>query len=232
MSRRLTQEFEFETGIEAGHEGAPLVVGNTMYMVGPFPNKLFALNLANKGALKWVFNPRANPFAEGKACCDIVNRGAAYATHPAHPDGLIIYAVLDTTVVAVNARTGPRSVAPEGRQGRDRRNDDHRAAGRRRQGDRRQQRRRVRRARLHHRPQRRQRHGRVEGVQHRPRRRGADPGRVPALLSQGPGHQPRRHHLARQSVADRRRHVVDGADLRPAAQPAVPRHLQSGAVEP
>jgi len=103
---RLTQEFEFKTGIEAGHEGAPLVVGNTMYMVGPFPNKLFALNLANKGALKWVFNPRADPFAEGKACCDIVNRGAAYATHPAHPDGLIIYAVLDTTVVAVNARTG------------------------------------------------------------------------------------------------------------------------------
>lgn len=103
---RLTQEFEFETGIEAGHEGAPLVVGNTMYMVGPFPNKLFALNLANKGSLRWVFNPRANPFAEGKACCDIVNRGAAYATHPAHPDGLIIYAVLDTTVVAVNARTG------------------------------------------------------------------------------------------------------------------------------
>ena len=103
---RLTQEFEFKTGIEAGHEGAPLVVGNTMYMVGPFPNKLFALNLANRGALRWVFNPRANPFAEGKACCDIVNRGAAYATHPAHPDGLIIYAVLDTTVVAVNAKTG------------------------------------------------------------------------------------------------------------------------------
>ena len=103
---RLTQEFEFETGIEAGHEGAPLVVGNTMYMVGPFPNKLFALDVANKGQLKWVFNPRANAFAEGKACCDIVNRGAAYATHRSHPSGLIIYAVLDTTVVAVNAVTG------------------------------------------------------------------------------------------------------------------------------
>ncbi len=103
---RLTQEFEFKTGIEAGHEGAPLVVGNTMYMVGPFPNKLFALDLAKKGSLKWEFNPRADPFAEGKACCDIVNRGAAYAEHRAHRDGLIIYAVLDTTVVAVNAKTG------------------------------------------------------------------------------------------------------------------------------
>ncbi|MCY7398539.1 MAG: PQQ-dependent dehydrogenase, methanol/ethanol family [Sphingomonas bacterium] len=102
----LRQEFEFETGVEAGHEGAPLVVGNTMYMVGPFPNKLFALDVANQGRLKWVFDPKANAFAEGKACCDIVNRGAVFATHPAHPNGLIIYAVLDTTVVAVDAVTG------------------------------------------------------------------------------------------------------------------------------
>ena len=103
---RLTQEFEFETGVEAGHEGAPLVVGNTMYMVGPFPNKLFALDVANRGRLKWVFDPKANAFAEGKACCDIVNRGAVYARPASHPNGLIIYAVLDTTVVAVDAMTG------------------------------------------------------------------------------------------------------------------------------
>ena len=103
---RLTQEFEFETGIEAGHEGAPLVVGNTMYMVSPFPNKLFALDVANKGRLKWVFDPKVDPFAEGKACCDIVNRGAVFARHPSHPNGLVIYALLDTTVVAVNAVTG------------------------------------------------------------------------------------------------------------------------------
>ena len=75
--RRLTQEFEFETGIEAGHEGAPLVVGNTMYMVGPFPEQIVRAQPRQQGALRWVFNPRANPFAEGKACCDIVNRGAA-----------------------------------------------------------------------------------------------------------------------------------------------------------
>jgi hypothetical protein len=29
--------------LQSGHEGAPLVVGNTMYIVEPFPNKLFAL---------------------------------------------------------------------------------------------------------------------------------------------------------------------------------------------
>jgi lanthanide-dependent methanol dehydrogenase len=97
---RLEQEFEFTTGVLAGHEGAPLVVGSTMYVVGPFPNRLFALDLTRAGRVKWVFNPRADRFAQDKACCDIVNRGAAFA------DGKIIYNALDTTVVAVNATTG------------------------------------------------------------------------------------------------------------------------------
>jgi PQQ-dependent dehydrogenase (methanol/ethanol family) len=96
----LREEFHFSTGVEAGHEGSPLVVGTTMYIVAPFPNKLFALDLARGGNLKWVFDPHANPFAQDKACCDIVNRGAAFA------DGKIIYNVLDDTTVAVNATTG------------------------------------------------------------------------------------------------------------------------------
>lgn len=103
---RLKQEFEFDTDMEAGHEGTPLVANNTMYVVTPFPNLLFALDLRNRGKVKWVFDPKPDPFAEGKACCDIVNRGAVFAAHPAHPNGLIIYAVLDTTVVAVDAATG------------------------------------------------------------------------------------------------------------------------------
>lgn len=97
---RLTQEFSFTTGVKAGHEGAPLVVGNTMYVVGPFPNRLFALDLTRPGTTRWVFNPRADKFARDKACCDIVNRGAAFAS------GKIIYNVLDNTTVAVDAVTG------------------------------------------------------------------------------------------------------------------------------
>jgi len=96
----LVEEFSFRTGVNAGHEGAPLVVGSTMYIVGPFPNRLFALDLANGGRLLWTFNPNANRFAQDKACCDIVNRGAVFA------DGKIIYNVLDNTTVAVNATTG------------------------------------------------------------------------------------------------------------------------------
>ena len=97
---RLVQEFQFRTGVEAGHEGAPLVVGTTMYVVSPFPNKLFALDLARQGSLRWVFDPRADRHAQDKACCDIVNRGAVFA------NGKVIYNVLDNTTVAVDASTG------------------------------------------------------------------------------------------------------------------------------
>ena len=96
----LREEFRFRTGVNAGHEGAPLVVGNTMYVVGPFPNKLFALDLTRPGQTRWVFDPGADRFAQDKACCDIVNRGAVYAA------GKIIYNVLDNTTVAVDAVTG------------------------------------------------------------------------------------------------------------------------------
>jgi glucose dehydrogenase len=36
----------FSTGIPHGHEGQPLVVGDTMYVVTPFPNNLIAVDRA------------------------------------------------------------------------------------------------------------------------------------------------------------------------------------------
>jgi PQQ-dependent dehydrogenase (methanol/ethanol family) len=89
------------TGIPRGHEGQPLVVNGTMYVVTPFPNLLIAVDLSKPGGgLKWTFDPHADPRAVGIACCDIVNRGASYA------DGKIVYATLDGQVVAVDAQAG------------------------------------------------------------------------------------------------------------------------------
>jgi PQQ-dependent dehydrogenase (methanol/ethanol family) len=89
------------TGIPHGHEGGPLVVGKTLYMVTPFPNNLIALDLTQPGfPQKWIFNPNPDPEAQGVACCDVVNRGASYA------DGKIIYDTLDDNVVAVDSNTG------------------------------------------------------------------------------------------------------------------------------
>jgi alcohol dehydrogenase (cytochrome c) len=84
-----------------GHEMTPLVANNTMYIVSPFPNRAFALDLTKgAGELKWTFEPNPSPIAIGKACCDAVNRGAALY------DGKLIYNLLDDHTVAVDAATG------------------------------------------------------------------------------------------------------------------------------
>ena len=84
-----------------GHEMTPLVANNTMYIVSPFPNRAFALDLTKPGApVKWKYEPNPSPIAIGKACCDAVNRGAALY------DGKLIYNLLDDHTVAVDAATG------------------------------------------------------------------------------------------------------------------------------
>ena len=43
-------------GIPHGHEGRPLVVDKTLYMVTPFPNNLIALDLTKPGyPMKWKY---------------------------------------------------------------------------------------------------------------------------------------------------------------------------------
>ena len=60
------------TGVPRGHEGQPLVVNNTMYIVTPFPNNLLAVDLAVPGgALKWRYEPHPDRRAAGIACCDV-----------------------------------------------------------------------------------------------------------------------------------------------------------------
>ncbi|HKG92819.1 MAG TPA: PQQ-binding-like beta-propeller repeat protein, partial [Gemmatimonadaceae bacterium] len=98
--KNLRLAWTFSTGSRQGHEGAPLVVGSTMYVVTPFPNHLYALDLANSGAMKWAYKPPYLNAAKGVACCDWVNRGAAYA------EGRVYYATLDDQVIAVDAASG------------------------------------------------------------------------------------------------------------------------------
>ena len=98
---RLQVAFTFSTGIAKGHEAAPLVVGDTMYIVTPFPNYLYALDLTKPGApVKWTYKPKPTAAAQGVACCDVVNRGASYY------NGRIYFATLDNHAIAVDAKTG------------------------------------------------------------------------------------------------------------------------------
>jgi lanthanide-dependent methanol dehydrogenase len=97
----LKLSFAFSTGMVRGHEAAPIVTDNTMYIVTPYPNALLALALDVPGTpLRWKYEPLPNSSSQGVACCDAVNRGATYA------DGRIFFNTLDAQTIAVDAATG------------------------------------------------------------------------------------------------------------------------------
>ena len=66
--RRLGVAWTFSTGMVAGHEAAPLVVGSTMFVVTPFPNIVYAFDLSQPGApVKWQYDPKPPGAAKGVA---------------------------------------------------------------------------------------------------------------------------------------------------------------------
>ena len=96
---KLQMAWQFSLGTNKGQEGAPLIVDNTLYVMGPYPNDVFALD-ATTGDLKWSYAPKPDPAAQGVACCDVVSRGIAY------DNGKIFIATLDNHAVALDATTG------------------------------------------------------------------------------------------------------------------------------
>jgi lanthanide-dependent methanol dehydrogenase len=99
-AKNLKLAWSFSTGALRGHEGAPLVVGSTMYLVTPYPNVAYAIDLTKPPAVKWRFRPNTDPWAVGVACCDVVIRGWAYDA------GKVIYNLLDDRTIALDANTG------------------------------------------------------------------------------------------------------------------------------
>ena len=97
---KLQVAWTFSTGVLRGHEGGPLVIGDMMYVHTPFPNKVFALDLNKDGKIIWKYEPKQDPTVIPVMCCDTVNRGVAYA------DGKIFLQQADTTLVALDAKTG------------------------------------------------------------------------------------------------------------------------------
>ena len=98
--RDLQVAWTFSTGVLRGHEGSPLVIGDMMYVHTPFPNTVFALDLAQDGKIVWKYQPQQDPSVIGVMCCDTVYRGLAYA------DDMLFLHQADTTLVALDAKTG------------------------------------------------------------------------------------------------------------------------------
>jgi PQQ-dependent dehydrogenase (methanol/ethanol family) len=97
----LRVEFTFSTGVLRGHEAAPIVQGDTMYVITPYPNHVYALDLSKPGArLKWRYDPKPMAAAQGIACCDVVNRGVTVV-------GDTLYlSTLDGQAIALDAASG------------------------------------------------------------------------------------------------------------------------------
>jgi len=99
-AKGLKVAWTFSTGVSRGHEAAPLVAGDMMYVVTPFPNFVYALDLKNNGALKWKYEPQPLSAAQGVACCDVVNRGCVFSK------GRIFFNTLDNHCIAIHAASG------------------------------------------------------------------------------------------------------------------------------
>lgn len=98
--RNLQVDWTFQLGVTDSLEAPPIVVGNTMYILTPKPNTVYALDLANEGYLKWSYRPEMPGLEQARACCGAQSRGISYA------DGKIVLNTLDGQLMALNADTG------------------------------------------------------------------------------------------------------------------------------
>jgi glucose dehydrogenase len=97
---KLKLTWTFSTGVNRGHEGSPIVLGNTMFVHTAFPNNVYALDLNNNQKILWSYFPKQDPQTQALLCCDTVNRGLGYG------NGNIFLQQNDGMLVALDAKTG------------------------------------------------------------------------------------------------------------------------------
>ncbi|TVP51967.1 MAG: PQQ-dependent dehydrogenase, methanol/ethanol family [Mongoliibacter sp.] len=90
----------FDMDAVRGVEATPLVSNGIMYVTGPW-SILYALD-ARTGEKLWEYDPKVPKEYAEKACCDVVNRGAALY------QGKVFVASLDGRLVAIDAKTGKK----------------------------------------------------------------------------------------------------------------------------
>ena len=73
---RLGLAWTFETGTDRGLEATPLVVDGVIYTTGSW-SVVYAID-GRTGEQIWRHDPQVDRARGRLACCDVVNRGAAY----------------------------------------------------------------------------------------------------------------------------------------------------------
>ena len=92
----LAWHFDFDT--HRGQESTPLMVDGVLYVTSAW-SKVFALDAAT-GRELWRYDPQVPGAAGYSACCDVVNRGAAFY------EGKIFVGTIDGRLIALDAGTG------------------------------------------------------------------------------------------------------------------------------
>jgi len=93
---RLAWYYDLDTN--RGQEATPLVVDGVMYTTSAW-SKVFALDAAS-GKLLWKYDPHVPGETAIKACCDVVNRGAAVY------GGKVFAGTLDGRLIALDSGSG------------------------------------------------------------------------------------------------------------------------------
>ncbi len=88
----------FETGTRRGLEATPLVVDGVLYATTTW-SRVAAYDVAS-GEPLWSYDPEVPKSYAQRACCDVVNRGAAIYK------GRVIVGTLDGRLIALDAETG------------------------------------------------------------------------------------------------------------------------------
>ncbi len=98
--QKLKVSWVLQLGTLRSQESTPLVVGDTLYVTSSFgPKHVFAVD-ARSGVLRWRHDPEIAADVDPYGCCDVNNRGAAYA------DGKLFVGLLDGRLRALDAATG------------------------------------------------------------------------------------------------------------------------------
>ena len=95
---RLGLAWQFETATDRGLEATPLVIDGVMYTTGSW-SVTYAID-ARTGKPLWKYDPEVHRKYDALACCDVVNRGAAFYK------GRVYVGVLDGRLLALDAASG------------------------------------------------------------------------------------------------------------------------------
>jgi alcohol dehydrogenase (cytochrome c) len=97
---KLKVAWALQLGSLRSQESTPIVVGDTLYVTSSHgPKHVFAVD-ARTGNVRWRYSPEVPAGIDQFACCDVNNRGVAYA------NGKVFVGRLDGHLVALDATTG------------------------------------------------------------------------------------------------------------------------------